>query len=384
MTGARSAPASGPNGDRQTEELLVPVSIELAPIRQLLVIDITDDPTYRALEPQVLQRPDGRFGLVLLAYRHDDRVELYADAGVEVDATGYDGLGQGLTGIHRTAFLPACFEVTASGLRVDIGFDAPNGRRIELHLHEHLTGGRDGFAALAPVGGAFTDPGFFPFLWLPSLSFVPVRGTQVRVRIDGKDRTIGRLPIPVGGRRCLMARYDPHIMVCQVNPTSSTHAFRVSADGIGTSDTAPLEIDVCEADGRPAIGGVSVRRGQHVCGLRLHPPLPDLRRLPVGTPVEGAIVLEADGAAQVRGSYRVARRADRVELSIDRFGPWRTRQRRPLLALLFRIPTFRRWPTTYRWEATMALTDPPSLRSRWLRQAAEHPSPSRHTSADTG
>ena len=373
MTEARSDGGSGPNGARQEEELLVPVSVELAPIRQLLVIDINDDPTYRGLEPQVLEQPDGTSGLVLLAYRHDDQVELYADVGVKVDAAGYDGLGQGLTDIYRTAFAPARYEVTTSGLQVDIAFNAPNGRSIELHLHEHLPRGRDDFTALAPVGGAFTNPEFFPFLWLPSLSFVPVRGTQVSVRIDGEDRTIARLPVPVGGRRCLMARYDPHIMVCQVNPNSNAHAFGVSADGVRESGSTPLDVDVCDVDGRPAVSAVSVRRGQHVCAVRLDPPLPDLRRLPEGTPVEGAIVLEADSVAQVQGSYRIARRDGRIDMVIDRIGPWRTRQRRPLLAFLFRIPTFRRWPTTYRWEATIELTDPPSLRSHWLRQVTTHP-----------
>jgi hypothetical protein len=373
MTAARSGSGGGPDPVRPADDLLVPVTVELAPIRQLLVIDIEDDPTYRGLEPQVLEQPDGTFGLVLLAYRHDGGLEVYADTRVDADAASYDGLGQGPADIHRTPFEPARFEVTTSGLQVDIGFHAPNGRSIVLRLHEHLTRRRDAFEALAPVGGAFTDPEFFPFLWLPSLSFVPVRGTEVSVLIDGEDRTIDRLPVPLGGRRCLMARYDPTIMVCQVNPTSNTHVFRVAADGTRKSDTTPFAVDVSEVDGRPAISAVSVHRGQHVCAVRLDPPLPELRGLPVGTPVEGAIVLEAGGVPQLRGSYEVVRSEDRIDLVIDRFGPWRTRQRRPLLALLFRIPTFRRWPTTYRWEATVELTDQPSLRSRWLRHADERP-----------
>jgi hypothetical protein len=359
---------SGSQGLRPEWELLVPISVELATIRQLCVIDIVDDPVYSGLEPQVLEQPDGTSGLVLLAYRHDDKVELYADGGVDVDATGYGGLGQGLTDIHRTPFRPGRYEVTTSGLQVDIGFHASNGRRIALHLHEHLRRGRDAFGALAPVGGAFTNPEFFPFLWLPSLSFVPVRGTETRVRIDGEDRSIARLPVPLGGRRCLMARYDPSLMVCQVNPEWVTDVTRVSPDG---SSGAPVEVAIAEVDGRPAVSVVSVRRGQHRCAVRLHPPLPQLRRLPVGATVEGEIMLEADGVTQLRGLYRIDRRRDRIDLVIDRFGPWRSRQRRPLLAVLFRIPTFRRWPTTYRWEAALELTDQPTLRSRWLRKVEE-------------
>jgi len=270
----------------------------------------------------VLAQPDGGTGLVLLAYRHDGRVELFADAGVEVDASGYDGLGEGLAGLHRTAFAPAVCEVTGAGLQVDLGIATPDGGRIEVRLRERLARGRDTIQMLAPVGGTFTSPAFFPFLWLPSLSFVPVRGTQVRVRIDGQDRRIARLPLPLGGRRCLMARYDPDVMVAQVNPTWVSEALRVRADGTDAADAADgadaadaadrttpgaQRVDVGERDGRPAIRGVTVRRGPHACAVRLDPPLPDPRRLSDGSAVGGTVALEADGVSRLRGAYRVAR-----------------------------------------------------------------------------
>ena len=288
----------------------MPITVALAPIRGLVLIDLVDDPTYRVLEPQVLAQPGGGTGLVLLAYRHDGRVELFADVGVEVDASGYDGLGEGLAGLHRTAFAPAVCEVTALGLQLDLGIATPDGGRIEVRLREHLPRGRDTIQMLAPVGGTFTSPAFFPFLWLPSLSFVPVRGTQVRVRIDGQDRSLARLPVPLGGRRCLMARYDPDVMVAQVNPTWVSEALRVRADGADAADPTPPEaprVDVGEREGRPAIRGVTVRRGPHACAVRLDPPLPDPRRLPDGSAVGGTVALEADGVSRLRGAYRVAR-----------------------------------------------------------------------------
>lgn len=186
------------------DELLVAITLALSPIRRLLIIDIDDDPLYRTLEPQVLDGPDGD-ALVLLAYRHDGFVELYAPPECEVDRSGYEGLGKGLHDIHRAAFDQARFEVAANGLTLDLALTAPNGRRFDLRIHEHLTGPRDRFPVLAPVGGAFETPAFFPFLWLPGLSFVPVRGTDVQVRVDGQPRAVPRLPLPIGGRRCLMA-----------------------------------------------------------------------------------------------------------------------------------------------------------------------------------
>jgi hypothetical protein len=363
----------GPRAASQADGMLVPFDLELDPIRRLLVIDVADDPIYRGLEPQIIEQPDGSDGLVLLCYRHDDRVELYAGPTLEVDPAGYDGLGQGLTGVHRTPMEPARFEVTSEGLQVDLAFSASNGRVIELHLHEHLRGGRDAVSALAPVGGAFTTPASFPFLWLPSLSFVPVRKTDVSVRIDGEPRTIARLPIPVGGRRCLMARYDPDVMVCHVNPERVRDGSRASAGGAARSGAVPSVVEIAEVHGRSGVDGVMIRRGERTCGLRLDPPLPDLQDLPAGTRGQGVVTLQADGVTELRGRYAFNRHHDRAEIVIDRIGPWRTRQRRPLFAILFRLPVFRRWPTTYRWHATLEFTDEPTVSSRWTRQAKQRP-----------
>jgi hypothetical protein len=350
-------------------ELLVPITLELSPILRLLIIDIADDPTYRTLEPQVLGGPDGD-EVILLAYRHDEHVELYAQSGRDVDPSGYDGLGKGLAGIHQSDLEAARFEVTDDGLQLELALAAPNGRRFDLHIREHLTGARDRFPVLAPVGGTFDTPAFFPFLWLPGMSFVPVRGTEVDVRVDGQARTVPRLPLPIGGRRCFMARYDPDVLVCQLNPDSVLVPTRVPARPSAGGERAG-GIDVVEVADGHGIAAVRVERGGHTCAAVLDPPLPDLRSLPEPTRRSGAILLQADHTTELRGRYELIRAHDRIDLVIEGFGPWRTRLRRPLLAVLFRLPIFRQWPTTYRWQATLDLAGSPEARltSRWARTA---------------
>jgi hypothetical protein len=347
-------------------ELLVPIILQLAPIRRLLVIDIEGDPTYRTLEPQLLDDAAGDL-VLLLAYRHDEHLEVYAPTGRDVDPAGYTGLGKGLEGIHHGEFEQGRFEVTGDGLKLDLAVTASNGRRFDLHLHEHLTGPRDRIPTLAPVGGSFDTPEFFPFLWLPGLSFVPVQHTQVDVRVDGASRSIPRLPVPLGGRRCLMARYDPDVQVCQVNPDSVHVPTRVPAQP--TPGPRVPGADVVETDDGYGIAAVRVGRDGHTCAALLDPPLPDLQALPVPARRSGAILLQADDSTELRGRYELTRTEGRVDLLIEGFGPWRTRTRRPLLAVLFRLPVFRRWPTTYRWQATLDLTATAQqpLISRWSR-----------------
>lgn len=363
-----SDPSHAPGRPTEAGELLVPISLSLSPIRRLLIVDIADDPTYRTLEPQILDGPDGD-DLVLLAYRHDDHVELYVPSDCDVDASGYDGLGKGLAGIHRTEFDAARFEVTDDGLQLDLSLAAPDGRRFDLRIHEHLAGPRDRFPVLAPVGGTFDAPAFFPFLWLPGMSFVPVRGTEVHVRVDGQARSVPRLPLPIGGRRCLMARYDPDVMVCQLNLDSVHTPTRVSTPLAGGAPDPG--IDIVAVDGGHGIAAVRVARGSHTCTAVLDPPLPDLQALPNPTRRSGAILLQADHSTELRGRYEITRDDGLIDLVIEDFGPWRTRLRRPFLALLFHLPIFRRWPTTYRWQATLDVSATPGehLTSRWTRSS---------------
>jgi hypothetical protein len=113
-----------------------------------------------------------------------------------------------------------------------------------------------------------------------------------------------------------------------------------------------------------------VARGGHTCAAVLDPPLPDLQSLPAPTRRSGAILLQADHSTELQGSYEVTRGDGRIDLVIEDFGPWRTRLRRPLLALLFHLPIFRRWPTTYRWQATLDVSTPGGLlTSRWTRSS---------------
>lgn len=164
-----------------------------------------------------------------------------------------------------------------------------------------------------------------------------------------------------------MVRYDPDVLVCQLNPDSIRVPSRVPAHLAYGPRTPGVEI--VETASGYGIAAVRVGRGGHTCAARLDPPLPDLRSLPADARRWGSILLQADHATELRGRYELTRAGDRVDLVIEGFGPWRTRLRRPLLALLFRLPVFRRWPTTYRWQATLDLAATPEhhLTSRWTR-----------------
>jgi hypothetical protein len=181
-----------------------------------------------------------------------------------------------------------------------------------------------------------------------------------------------------------MARYDPDVLVCQLNPDHVRVPSRVPARVAPGSHATGVRVapgprvagvDVVEVEDGYGIAAVRVGRGDHTCAARFDPPLPDLRALPAPTRWRGSILLQADRVTELQARYELTRAVDRIDLVIDGFGPWRTRTRRPLLAVLFRLPVFRRWPTTYRWQATLdlAATSEERLTSRWSRDAHGEP-----------
>lgn len=342
--------------DATNQQLLIPFALERAPIRRLLVIDIAHDPILRAIEPQLLELDDGTTTVVVIAYRRDGYVELYSQHGVKVDPSGYR-LDRGLLGPYSTSFEHATFAVTPAGLQLDVVFTAVDGRKIELHIHENLPDGRDHFPALAPVGGSFNTPEFFPLFWLPAMSFLPVHCTDTNVRIEGLPRAIRRLPIPFGGRRCLFARYDPDVAIWQVNPSRISQSARVFCTDAATQVLGNMEVDVAGSGEDLAIETIRVRDGVHTSSIAFEPGLPDLARLPDSRLPCGTAAFSAGGVVQLHADYAIRRTGGHVELSLDNVSPWRSHARRPLLALLFRLPLFRRWPTTYTWHATLDLAD---------------------------
>ena len=48
------------------------------------------------------------------------------------------------------------------------------------------------------------------------------------------------------------------------------------------------------------------------------------------------------------------------------------------------VPVFRRWPTTYRWRATVTLGEAPTMVSRWERTGERDESYSRATGSAPG
>jgi hypothetical protein len=180
-------------------------------------------------------------------------------------------------------------------------------------------------------------------------------GPAFDLRIDGRRVTSGRLPGAwLHRRRLVKYTADPTVVV-----------LNRAHDG----PVGPARGGVEVAPGPAGITGLHASGGGHAARLALEPALPDLARLAADARVAGAWRLGVDeDPAVIGGTWSAERHHDRVDLVVDVTRGWHPRGLPPLMAAVTRVaPVFRRWPTTYRWTATVTLGEPPTLRSRWQR-----------------
>lgn len=344
------------------EPVLCPFSLSVEPMAAMLNFEIADDPNYTGLEIQRFDDPVHGTGVaVLLMRRADRRVDVYRQPGLRLDRSSY-GIGAGV-GLWLEADLePAVVEVTPTGVLAALGLRDAQGRVIEVRVDDRDGRQRRPGRLLAPVGAAIEQPTSMLLVWMPVFDLVRRGGRGVRITIDGRAVTTGRLPMAwLHGRRLVKCAAD--VVVVQLN-----RAREGTLDLSGSQDGAAQD-GAAQVGGTPSIAATSMG---HTVRLILDPPLPDPRRLPDGTTADGAWRLAIDREASVvGGTWHMQRAGDRVDVVLDSTHRWRPGRQPLLMGLVTRIvPTFRTWPTTYRWRAAVTLGPTPRMASAWERKGA--------------
>ena len=336
-----------------------PFEVEVEVIAGMLNAEFAVHPIYDGIE---LQRFDdashGSGLLVFLSRRADRRVDYYVQPGLRVDPTGYR-IGGGTGAWTETAFPRATFEVSDRGAVADVAFTDVDGRTVEVRVDDRGPRPRRRATLLAPVGDGVVDPAALLLVWLHGFDLVHRGGAHApEFRIDGELAATGRLPGAVLHRRHLV-KYAAPLTAARICP---------AADG----PVRRLDPAFCEQAGPAGDGGLTaVRAGDAAASARLtfDPPFPDVTTLGEGDTATGHWHVEIDGADITGGSWSARRAGDVCRLRLDVTQRWHPAPGAPwLVAAVTRlVPVFRRWPTTYRWNAEVTLDAEPRLTSRWTR-----------------
>jgi hypothetical protein len=343
--------------------LLCPFDLALDRIDRFLNGELVDDPVYDGFELQWFDDEEHGRGMLAFLSRRDGRlVDYYAAPRLRLDRTTYE-IGGGTGVWTETDFEADRLEVGVDGVRADVRFHDREGRPIVIEVDDREAGPRRTGELLAPVGAGIDAPASLLLIVLHGFDLVRRTARAPRILIDGREVGTGTLPGAIVHRRHLIKAAAP-LVVSTVCPVGDRTLRPVDP-------AAPGRV-VLDAAGR-AVAGITTDRDGHTADLSLAPPLPALADLPDGDTVTGVWRTRVDGRRLTGGSWHATRRGEHVDLGLDVTDRWRPPAGLPPLQRVVTrlVPTFRRWPTTYRWRAEIAPGPEPRLTARWERIAGE-------------
>jgi hypothetical protein len=312
-----------------------PFSLTLETIDRFLNCEIADHPVYDGLEVQVFDDPThGRGVLAFLTRRADHTADFYIGPGLTLDPASFH-IGGGIGRWGPADFEVARLELHEDGVVADVVFDDDEGRRIALSIDDRDGTPRTRSRLLAPVSAAIENPRSLMCVYLTGFDLVHTSG-HATLTIDGTPVDTGHLPLEGLHHRRL------------VKVSNGLTVVHLNRGG----------------DGPLGGGNLHVVDGDHEARLVLEPAPGALEDLTDG-PHEGAWHLLVEGDRLTGGRWRAVRTGSEVDLTLDVTERWTPHGLPPLVWAVTRfVPTFRQWPTGYRWSARVDL-DRGTLHGTW-------------------
>jgi hypothetical protein len=347
-----------------------PFDLQVGTIPRFLNGEFADHPVYDSFEVQHHHDPDRGTGmLVFLSRRADRLVDYYVAPGLRIDRGTFE-LGAGTHSWNETVFDRAVLEVHPDGVTADVRFRDTSGRSIEVQVDD-----RDGRVRrraellLAPVSAGIDHPSSLLLVLLHNFDLVRDRGAGGVIRIDDEELDIGTLPGQRWHRRRLL-KYAAPLTVATLNRTTDGPLLLASEAAAVVGSGAAVG----------SIASLAAADGGRIVRLELRPALPDLAALEAGGSTAGRwrILTEGTGSGTTDthvltgGTWSAHRQGQTVELALEVTRRWEPGPLPAVERLVTTVvPTFRRWPTTYRWSATVRLGERPTMRSRWQRTGTD-------------
>ena len=348
-----------------------PFNLRLDYMKRLLLINIQRDPdsVYLGFEPQVFDDPVNGHGLIVIAWRLDGRVDVYHQPTVTLKPANYEFVGKGLADLIERPFSNAHYEVGAHGVNLQVAFEDKLGRSIALHVVEQNEHPRQPFSLLAPFPSGSDKPFSLPLVLLYDFYFVRLKETQVEIVIEGQRHQPDTLPVPVDGTRMYFMRYSTDPFILHWNPNFAGALPALHPTGPGSLTTGDTIYDLIQNGDRFEIGGLRPTDQRHAVHIAFTPAFPDVANLQDGAQVSGTFHIDLEKSmGTIDGTYHVQRRGHGVKIELHPAEGWQPGVRQwSVRFMFFVIKLFKQWPRTYRWTATLDLSQPgaPQLHSHW-------------------
>lgn len=331
--------------------LYSPLNIAVVQMDKLMLVDVEDDPEYASIELQTFDDTRGQGARVLL-YRHDGPAEsYYTDEAFAIKESEHD-----------TFFLAPemayQFDVTASGLDASLRMQDHVGKTIEFRVKEApREKWSKGF--LAPIGGSDAVAfDYFPLYHMKGMNFVPRSGTEIAIKIGGKERKPKKLPIPANWEFVYLSRYTAAPIIGCWNTPHDGELLPLQPEQHLMYQDGQTHYEFVNNAGHYEIRKMVGFNDKHEVRLDFSPPIPDLPSLKDGIELRGRFSAGADGTLGiVAGAYHITRQGNVIDMEIRPQEGWQ-----PMPGTL--------WVTTWIWKGTITVgaDHTVSMKSTWIRR----------------
>lgn len=342
-------------------QFVFPFSLSAEPIKRLLIINFKDDPQYESIEPQLYNDSIHGSGLRILMYRLDKKIDVYYQQGLVFDSSNFS-VGKGLGYVQETPMSPSRFEITEKGVDIDIAFTDYNGRQVELFIKENNTN-RNPFPFLAPVGNDVENPSKLFLVYMQEFDFVKRERTEIRAKIGNRNLTPASFPIRRNGEKTYFARYASKLVIGEINKQTNTPIIPDLARKNTTLGNQNFSLDSCNR-----ITKYWIDYDSETIELNFSEGFPNLLSLPQQKKVEGHWSYSVSKTIITGGKYSLIRSGELVNITLNVTSNWiPVNLPFSFKAFTFIMSSFRTWPTTYKWEATIDLSNM-TLRGKWYKR----------------
>ncbi len=354
--------------------LFFPFSIDIDPMEKLLLVNFEQDPDkiYVGFEPQVFDDSINGTGHLIIGWRTDKKVDVYHQKSLNIDPSKYNITGNGLHKAIPTEMEIAHFEVNDHGVQAHYKFKDISDRAIEVKIKESSTKKRKPFGILAPMGDATANPKSMPLILLHDFYFVRHKHTESLVSIDGQTHNLDQLPMRVDWQKMTFARYSTKPLIATLNPEHNGTIEGLQAIvGQSKVDKNAYTYQLEWLDDVPYLKSMTVNNNIYPITMRFDPAFPCANSIADHSIVRGKFKISGHASVgTIAGHYKAEANDNKMNIQIVADKGWKPKTTKFSTWFLFTVARiFKKWPTTYQWDAIMTKAEDNSwhLQSQWIR-----------------
>jgi hypothetical protein len=360
--------------DLEPEGIIFPFSIEIDPMEKLLLVNFEKDPDsiYVGFEPQVFDDTINGTGHLIIGWRKDKKVDVYHQKSLKLDASKYSIAGDGLHKMIPADMEKFFFEVNDCGVQAHYKFKDIIGREVEIKISENNPRKRKPFGILAPMGDATTNPKSMPLVLLHDLYFVRKNHTKIRVLINNNSHNLDQLPVRIDWQKMTFVRYSPKPLIATLNPEYNGILkglnIKNAQENFVNGDST-YEIEWIEK--KAQINSVSIKNNIHPLTISFFPSFPCLTAIAENTHLNGEFMISGHkSVGSISGDYFIKKEKESTYIRVIPSKGWKPKITKFSTWFLFTVAKiFKKWPTTYQWDAELKKSTDGSWRiqSKWVR-----------------